>query len=158
MTLTPIQAVRLEIGDNLTDYQILADSDVQYFLDKYSQIVSKASLDCAKSILFILARMVRSKAGELETWQTDYFTSYIAALKLYVSNPSFSVAIQGAMPYAGGISKKDALANIADIDSVPVTPENGIPHDFYAAGLYGGQPDVFSPSLPFRTDPFSSGY
>ena len=63
MTLTDVEKVRLEIGLSGQAADILSDAEIQYFLDKNNYSVKKASLDAAKTVLFILAQLVHERSG-----------------------------------------------------------------------------------------------
>lgn len=114
MALTPIEEVRLLVGD-FGDPQILSDEDIQYFLDKYEGNVTRAALDAARSILFYLARWpTRERAGNYEVWN-DWANAYRKALEAFINDPNFVVI--NAIPYAGGTSKSDMLANDSNNDN-----------------------------------------
>lgn len=124
MALTDIQKVRLEIADNDPALPVLADDEVQYFLDKHSNSIQRAAIDCAKTIMFKLS----SNAGEQSV---DIFTmkgraaaeAYIAALKLYISNPNLNGIFTNITAYVGGVSKADIDSNNAVSDNnIVVTP------------------------------------
>lgn len=110
--MTPIEEIKLEIGLNGDTSFLISDEEIQYFLDKHDGNKKRASLDVAKTLLFVLSRYTHERSGnELEIWNNQWFEQYMQALKLYISNPSFSLAVSAAMPYAGGISKSDMAGN-----------------------------------------------
>ena len=110
--MTPIEEIKLEIGLNGDTSFLISDEEIQYFLDKHDGNKKRASLDVAKTLLFVLSRYTHERSGnELEIWNNQWFEQYMQALKLYISNPSFSLAVSSAMPYAGGISKSDMANN-----------------------------------------------
>lgn len=110
-----IDAVRLQVGDIYEDFEVLKDSDYSYFLDKYTGNVNRASIDAARSIMFLLSRWTRERTGDIEVYGSEWARNYRAALLEYIKNPNLSVTI--ARPYAGGISKADMLANDENQDS-----------------------------------------
>lgn len=112
----PIDEVRLHVGDIWSDMEMLADSDYQYFLDKYEGNIRRATLDAARSILFKLARLSRERTGDIEVYGAEWFKNYQAALTEVLRNPELALSI--AMPYAGGISKSDMAQNDANCDNV----------------------------------------
>ena len=115
MALTPIEEVRLLVGD-FGDPQILSDEEIQYFLDKYDGNVTRAALDAARSILFYLARWpTRERAGDIEVWN-DWANAYRKALEAFINDPNFNVP--NAIAYAGGTSKQDMLNNDLNQDNV----------------------------------------
>lgn len=154
MALTDIDKVKLEIGLNyLEDWVILTDEEVNYFLDKNNASIRRASLDAAKTVLFIVSQYVHSKTGvELEIWGAEFFKNYMTSLKMYINDPNFSIATQGANPFAGGISKQDIQDTIADTDNNVSKVESPIPTDGFAVILKN---DPFDQSIYNINDPFN---
>lgn len=132
MALTAIEQVKLEIGLvglDQTDIPF-GDAEIQYFLDKNNQNIKRTSLDCAKSILFILSRYVKEVSGpELQLYGNQWFENYMKALKLYIQDPNFSIAISMGKAYAGGISASDAAANFANSDNIVAEVDKAFPQD-----------------------------
>lgn len=126
--MTPIEEVRLEIGLLGQAYQLLSDEEVQYFLNKNNGNIRRASSSAGKTVLFILSQLVHTKASELESWDNDWFNNYYKTLQMYLNDPNFSFAINGAMPYAGGISIADIRANVENYDNLVVDVDAGIPY------------------------------
>lgn len=151
MPLTPVEQVKLEIGLNGLPVPILTDDEIQYFLDKNNGSVRRAALDAAKTVLFILSRYVRERTGEIEVYGEQYFRSYMDALNLYIKDPNYSIAIASAKPYAGGISRADAIANATNPDTIPVVVEKALPQD------YDGAADLEEDN-PFDRDAHGSGF
>ena len=127
--MTPIEEVRLEIGLLGQAYQLLSDEEIQYFLNKNNGNIRRASSSAGKTVLFILSQLVHTKASELESWDHDWFNNYYKTLQMYLNDPNFSFAINGAMPYAGGISVADIRANVENYDNLVVDVDAGIPTD-----------------------------
>jgi|APGre2960657404_1045060.scaffolds.fasta_scaffold00061_13 hypothetical protein len=134
MAFTDIEKVRIEIGDTDAAMPILSDDEIQYFLDKNEGSIRKASLDCAKSILFRLAAFTFERVDILEYRGSDYFAQYRKALEMFISNPEYG-SVSNAMGYAGGISISDIQANINDSDVNYVKVEKSIPTDNTAYNL-----------------------
>ena len=112
----PVMEVRLNVGDIWQDMELLSDADYQYFLDKYSGSVPRATLDAARAILFKISRFSRERTGDIEVYGSEWFKNYRNALMDMVKNPELSMSV--AMPYAGGISKEDMRANDENSDNV----------------------------------------
>ena len=127
--MTPIEEVRLEIGLLGQAYQLLSDEEIQYFLNKNNGNIRRASSSAGKTVLFIRSQLVHTKASELESWDNDWFNNYYKTLQMYLNDPNFSFAINGAMPYAGGISVADIRANVENYDNLVVDVDAGIPTD-----------------------------
>jgi hypothetical protein len=112
----PVMEVRLNVGDIWQDMELLSDADYQYFLDKYSGSVRRATLDAARDILFKISRFSRERTGDIEVYGSEWFKNYRNALMDMVKNPELSMSV--AIPYAGGISKDDMRANDENSDNV----------------------------------------
>lgn len=112
----PVDEIRLMVGDIYPDFEVLQDADYQYFLDKYNGNVNRASIDAARSIMFLLSRWTRERTGDIEVYGSEWARNYRAALLEFVKNPALSISL--AMPYAGGISKADMRANDSNSDNV----------------------------------------
>ena len=143
MALDAVSAIKLEIGLVGSAEGILSNDELQYFLDKNNQSVKKAALDAAKTVLFILSQLTHTKADVLESWDHDWFNNYYKTLQMYLNDPNFSFAINGAMPYAGGISVADIRANIENYDNLVVDVDAGIPTDGDASCTNNTNQQVF---------------
>ena len=146
MALTPIQEIKLNLGLVGNAADILTDDELQYFLDKNNGSVKKASLDVAKTVLFILAQFTHEKNDILEVWNHTWFENYIKSLQLYLSNPAYSLAIDSAKAYAGGISITDIRNNIDNSDNYVLDVDVGIPKDGEAINSTNINKDVFNPN------------
>lgn len=154
--LTPIKALKLEIGLLGEAESLLSDAEIQYFLDKNNGSVRRASLDAAKTVLFILAQNVREKTAlELELYNQQWYEQYANTLKMYIKDPNYSIAINGAMPYAGGISVEDVQANINNLDTISVSVDSGVPIDGEAQVYATKDQLAFSDQPIFRKSPFT---
>ena len=147
--LSPIEVVRLEIGLVGEAVDLLTDEEIQYFLEKNNDNVRKASVDAAKTVIFILSQRVHERASELEIWGHDWFNNYYKSLQLYLTDPNYSIAINSATPYAGGISKKDIRENIDNFDNQVVNVDIGVPTDGVVPCSWNTTQDIF------KKDPFS---
>lgn len=129
MALTLVQQVRLEIGLIGNAYDLLSDDEITHYLTKNNNNIRRTSLDCGKIVCFILSQLTHTKADVLEEWTGDWFNNYYKTLQMYMNDPNFSFAINGAMPYAGGISVSDIRANVENYDNLVVDVDAGIPTD-----------------------------
>lgn len=149
--LTEIQKVRLECGDTqVPPFQIMSDEEIQYFLDKNSGSIRRASIDVAKSILFKISSQVDSRADVLELFGSQFFRAYKEALTLYLKDQNFSI-VGFCQPYAGGISKEDIYNNVTNSDNNYVEVLRGVPQEY---GSYNVNEDVFSQIESTRDNPF----
>ena len=128
MALNAVQQVRLEIGDTDVALPILADVEIEYFLQKNNNSVRRASLDAAKTILFKLSMdSADETVGLLSIKGHRAAEAYKEALKMYIKNPDLNTVLQNAEVYAGGISRSDMQANVNDSDANFVQSPNQSP-------------------------------
>ena len=146
MALTPVQEIKLNLGLVGNAADILTDDELQYFLDKNNGSVKKASLDVAKTVLFILAQFTHERNDILEVWGHTWFENYMKSLQLYLRNPAYSLAIDSAKAYAGGISITDIRNNIDNSDNYVLDVDVGIPKDGEAINSTNTNKDVFNPN------------
>jgi len=119
MALTPIESVRLLIGDipGSPFYPLYTDEQIQEFLDLSNQNIQQAARLAAISASFILAGWsTRERTGDIEVWNS-LSTQYLKALENVINNPILELP-NGMMPYAGGISWADVCANNQNPDNV----------------------------------------
>lgn len=155
MAFTDVTAIRLEIGLVSEAVDVLSDEELQYFLDKHNGSVKRASLDAAKTVLFILSQFTHERSDMLEIWGHTWFENYMKSLQLYLNNPNFSINIDSARAYAGGISKTDIRSNIDKEDNFTVITDVGIPKDYTAVNSTNTQQDIFNPNASgYSTSPF----
>lgn len=143
MALTLVQEVRLTIGLIGNAYDLLSDDEITHYLTKNNNNIRRTCLDCGKTVLFILAQLTHTKADVLEEWTGDWFNNYYKTLQMYMNDPNFSFAINGAMPYAGGISVSDIRANVDNSDNFVVNVDGGIPTDGIASCSTNTNQQVF---------------
>lgn len=127
--LTDIEKVRLEVGLTHDFADLITDDEINYYLEQNNNNIRRASIACAKTVLFILTQIVHNKADGLEIWGTDHFNNYYKALNLYLSNPDLNGVTLLATPYCGGISNSDIRKNLDNSDVNAVIVDKGIPTD-----------------------------
>jgi hypothetical protein len=118
MALTPIQQVKLQVGDMDINFPLLSDDSYNYFLEKNSNNITRASLDAARSILLILAQRT-SESVDIFTVSGGNKSAmeYRLALQLFLKSPELNPVMTSAVIYAGGISKSDMSTNNSKIDT-----------------------------------------
>jgi hypothetical protein len=118
MALTPIQQVKLQVGDMDINFPLLSDDSYNYFLEKNSNNITRASLDAARSILLILAQRT-SESVDIFTVTGGHKSAeqYRLALQLFLKSPELNPVMNSAVIYAGGISKSDMSTNNSKIDT-----------------------------------------
>ena len=156
MALTDVQKIRLECGLVNEAESLLSDDEIQYFLTKNNNSIKKAALDAAKTVLFILSQQVHERSDYLEIWGHTWFENYMKALKLYITNPNYSITVESAQFYAGGISKSDIRDNINNSDNFTVISDIGVPKDYAAVNSTNAQQNIFDPDADaYNTSPFN---
>lgn len=101
MALTPVQQVRILIGDveGSPFYQLFTDEEIQGFLDMTNQDVFAAARLAAISASFQLAGWsTRERTGDIEVW-SSLSTQYLKALDYLINNPG-SLIPAGLMPWS----------------------------------------------------------
>ena len=157
MSLTDIQKLKLEVGLIGEASDILSDEELTYFLEKNNNSIRKAGLDAAKTVLFVLSQLIHERSGsELEVWGHTCFENYMQTLKLYLNDPNYSIALENAKAYAGGISVSDIRSNINNADNLSLDVDISIPKDGIAANSTNTFKDVFDVDSPYyNTNPFT---
>ena len=144
MALTNIEKLKLEIGLVNEASNILSDEEITYFLEKNNNSIRKAALDAAKTVLFVLSQLVHERSGaELEIWGHTWFENYMKTLQMYINDPNYSIALESAKAYAGGISVSDIRSNINNPDNFVVDVDISIPKDGVAITSTNTHKDVF---------------
>lgn len=157
MALTDVEKIKLELGLVNEASDILSDEEITYFIEKNSNSVRKASLDVAKTVLFVLSQLVHERSGsELEIWGHTWFENYMKTLQMYINDPNYSIALESAKAYAGGISVSDIRNNINNPDNLAVDVDISIPKDGIAITSTNTFKDVFGVDSPYyNTNPFT---
>ena len=125
--------------------------------EKNNNSIRKASLDAAKTVLFVLSQLVHERSGaELEIWGHTWFENYMKTLQMYINDPNYSIDLENAKAYAGGISVSDIRNNINNPDNLAVDVDISIPKDGVAITSTNTFKDVFDVDSPYySTDPFA---
>lgn len=125
MALTLIQQCRLNVGDMDAAFPLLNDESYEYFLQKNSDNVTRASLDAAKTILLILSQRGSESIDIFSvTGGHKSAEAYRLALQLFLKSPELNPLMTSATVYAGGISLADMQANVDNSDNNTVKTAN----------------------------------
>lgn len=127
MAVTPemITNVRMEIQDVAVGFYILDDETITYFLEKNNENIRRASMDCARAILFKLSINASDSTVDIFSIRgSKAAEAYRLSLMLYLKDPSLNPVYNLAGIYAGGISVSDMQANVDDTDNNAVIPPN----------------------------------
>jgi hypothetical protein len=101
MALTPVEQVRLLIGDIPSNpfYPLYTDEEIQQFLDLTNQNVFQAARLAAISASFTVAGYsTRERTGDIEV-ENNYAKNYLAALGNFINNPTFAIP-PGLFPWS----------------------------------------------------------
>ncbi len=132
--------LRLNVGD-IYSPSILDDEVYSYYYTKNEDNERRATRDLFTVLLFALSRYTRERAGQIEVYGSDYFRSYLDAVKLAITNPSIDSIT--AVPFAGGISRTDMDTRASDTDAVD--------KPFYM-GCTNGRPDYLDKTVFIPTN------
>lgn len=115
LATNPVYAVRLEIGDIVSCDPQLQDEEIAYFISKRSSLYG-ACAECCRSLASKFSRSVDTAAGGNKASFSQLAKAYVKQTLLFEQR----AALGGAgMPYAGGISVADMLAQMQNDDRVP---------------------------------------
>jgi len=121
MAITPIQEIRLAVGDTDPALPLLTDEVYTFYLTKNSNSVARASIDAARAILMVLAQRTDESVDIFSFKGSRAAASYMEALKLFLRDPSLNPLYNNCGMYASGISISDITANNANSDNVSST-------------------------------------
>ena len=92
----------------------------------------------------------------LEIWGHTWFENYMKTLQMYINDPNYSIVLESAKAYAGGISVSDIRNNINNPDNLAVDVDISIPKDDIAITSTNTFKDVFDVDSPYyNTNPFT---
>lgn len=117
MALTPVEQVRLLIGDVPSSpfYQLFSDQELQAFLDMTNQDVFAAAKLAAISASFQLAGWsTRERTADIEVW-SSLSTQYLKALDYLIKNPNAAIPA-GLFPWSANSSPCNKLMDIEVCD------------------------------------------
>lgn len=127
MAFTDIQKVRIEVGDSAVEFPILSDDEYEYLLEKNNNSIRASGIDAARIILMKLSINSSDQVVDIFSIKSAKAAEqYREALKLYLKSPDLNPLMNTAMPYAGGISRSDMVANNSDSDNVTAPVINPI--------------------------------
>ena len=124
--LTEIEKVRLAVADTDPAIPFLDDETYQYFLDKNNASIFLASLDAAKTILFILSQRSTNKTVDVLSISggAKAAEQYRLALQLFLRDPYLNPIIRDAQIWVGNVSKEEMQANNSNLDNQYVASIN----------------------------------
>lgn len=113
MALTPVQEVRflIGLGEGSPFYALVSNEEIEWALEKTNGDVVAAARIVAISLSFQLAGYnTRERVGDEEIWNT-VSTSYLAALKNFITDPSVLIP-SGLMPWSANQCSSNKLLSI----------------------------------------------
>lgn len=125
--MATIQDIRYELGDTSAEFPMMSDAEITYFLNKNDGNLQRTSMDVAKSLLLKLSMRSDETVDVFSIRGSQAAKNYMAALKMYISNPDLNKLYDSIMPYASGISKSDMKANDATLDNNVIVPPTKSP-------------------------------
>lgn len=135
MTLNDIEKVRVLVADTDITLPILPDITYEYFLEKNSGSVSRASMDAARSILFNLSMRGDEQVDIFSIKGSKAAESYKQALTLYLKDPYSNPVLQNCQGWVGGVSVSQMQTNDDNTDNNivkrPSVSYTGIPTGFF---------------------------
>ena len=116
----PVDRIRLSVGDTDVYEEGLNDDVYLYVLGKNTVdgVTNEGltAVECLRYLLAKYANYVTEKAGGLFVKESEKFEQYQQLLDKFTKDPSYSL-LKAGMPYAGGISKSDAVENAQNPDA-----------------------------------------
>lgn len=127
MAFTDIMKVRTEVADTDINFPILSDDEYEYLLEKNNNSIRSSGLDAARIILMKLSITATDQTVDIFSIKgAKAAEQYREALKLYLRSPDLNPLMNTAMPYAGGLSRSDMVANNSNADNVTAPVINPI--------------------------------
>lgn len=117
MALTPVEQVRLLIGDTASNpfFPIFSNEEIEQFLEMSNGNIFQAARMAAISASFTIAGFnTRESTGDIEVWN-DYAKNYLVALANFIKNPAFIIPA-GLFPWSANTSPCNKLMDIEVCD------------------------------------------
>jgi len=130
-----VAQVRFTIGDTLQKDPQLQDEEIAFALQMRSSIYG-ASADCCRAIAAQLARQADSSQGPQRTTYSSKSRAY-AARASQLDN--LAVTRGSVMPFAGGISVADKVAQETDTDRVSPQFQIGLEDNYLPVSPAGNE-------------------
>lgn len=107
-------ATRFLIGDTDAAEPLLTDLEIQYFLNLYNQVPLNAGIRCCETIMTKFARQADESVGSVRITFSQRSKAY-ANMRDELQR---RVAIEGATPFCGGISRTQVQQTEQNSDRV----------------------------------------
>lgn len=109
--------VRYLIGDTIASKPLLNDAEIEWVLTQYQFTPMNAAIRCCEAIVAKFSRQADESVGQVKIT----FSQKAEAYRKLITDLRNRLAMEGAVPYSGGISKSDIQAN--DQNSNRVRPD-----------------------------------
>jgi hypothetical protein len=106
--------VRFLVGDTNSKQPLLQDEEITYLLNKYNNYPLNASVRACEMIIAKFSRMADETVGSVSKSFSQMATAYFKTMEMLRTR----IGLEGARPYAGGISKSDKQINRQNEDLV----------------------------------------
>lgn len=117
-TPTEILHVRYELADTDPALPLMTDQEINYYIDKHSGSISRASIDVARASLFKLSINSNDETVDIFTIRgSKSSNAYKEALMLYIKNNALNPINQTLSGYVGGVYIDDMQANDTDLNN-----------------------------------------
>lgn len=107
-------AVRFLIGDTDSTEFLLQDNEIEWLLAQYNNVPLNAAIRCCETIMSKFSRMADEVVGSVSI----KFSQKAKGYQTMRAELQRRLATEGAIPYAGGISKTDKKLNELNPDRV----------------------------------------
>lgn len=145
-TTSPVDEVRFLVGDTDPNAWLMTDGEVAYTLRQAGGDPHAAAIRACEGILAKLARCRDETVGSVSISFSQDVAGYQARLATLRR-----ALVAGAVPYAGGISRSDKLAQRCDGDRVkPSFIRDMQPYPDDPEGNFAGEGDLDGPRGAWR--------
>jgi len=134
--------VRFLIGDTYSGDQQLQDEEIEFAISQRATVWGAAA-ECCRNLAAKFARSVDCAAGDTKNQYSQMAKGYSAKAAEFEAKAAMGGA---GVPYAGGISVADKLAQEIDPDRVAPQFQIGMTDDFLPVGP-GGNESEDEPTL-----------
>ena len=106
--------VRFYTGDTRCQDPLLHDEEIEYLLKKYNNFPLNASIEACERIIAQFSRLADESVGSVSKSFSQKAASYFKTMEMLRTR----MALNGAKPFAGGISNSDKQTRANDNDRV----------------------------------------
>jgi hypothetical protein len=138
LATSPKDQVRLLIGDTLNTDQQMQDEEITYHLSQRSSSWGAAA-ECCRTLQARFSRSVDQTVGTNKAMYSQLSKAYGVKAAEFEAKAAAGGA---GVPYAGGISVADKIAQEQNQDRVQPQFQIGMDDDFYPVGPAGNESDV----------------